>query len=243
MLEAAELMGVAGRLEDRPEVLSGGEQQRVALARALVREPSVFLLDEPLSSLDALVRASMRWEIRRIQRTTGRAMLYVTHDQIEALTLGDRVAVLNEGVVRQEGTPDEIFQQPADRFVASFIGSPSMNLLAAEIQGDMLEAGPFQIPAGALEGDAEGPFEIGVRPEDVVMTGASTANSSEGTVDEVELAGSEAYVNAEFGDAGVVIRTPGVDRPSKGDRIRIVRRPRRSHVFRAGDGKRVGSDP
>src|SRR5688572_31193592 len=128
---AAELVGCDALLERKPYQLSGGERQRVALARALVREPDVFLLDEPLSNLDAQLRVQMRAELKRLHRRVGATMVYVTHDQVEALTMGDRVAVLQDGVVQQVGSPDEIYEQPANRFVGRFIGSPAMNLFPA----------------------------------------------------------------------------------------------------------------
>src|SRR5688572_10895297 len=129
--EAASVVGCEGVLERKPFQLSGGERQRVALARALVREPDVFLLDEPLSNLDAQLRVQMRTELKQLHRRVGATMVYVTHDQVEALTMGDRVAVLQDGVVQQVGSPDEIYERPANRFVGRFIGSPAMNLFPA----------------------------------------------------------------------------------------------------------------
>ena len=151
---AAELAGCAAFLERRPAELSGGERQRVALARALVREPDLFLLDEPLSNLDAELRGRMRTELKALHRRVGATMLYVTHDQVEALMLGDRVAVLADGALQQVGTPDEVWARPANRFVARFVGSPPMNIVA---------------PGGAVavDGLPDRPVELGVRPEHV----------------------------------------------------------------------------
>ena len=133
IIEAARVVGCSDLLDRRPAELSGGERQRVALARALVRDPDVFLLDEPLSNLDAQLRAQMRTELKELQRRVGATMVYVTHDQVEALTLGDRLAVLRAGSLHQVGTPDEVFERPADRFVAGFVGTPAMNFLPARL--------------------------------------------------------------------------------------------------------------
>jgi multiple sugar transport system ATP-binding protein len=214
---AAELVGIGGLLERRPYQLSGGERQRVALARALVREPAAFLLDEPLSNLDAGMRVEMRTELRRLHREVGATMLHVTHDQVEALTLGDRVAVLEAGGIRQVGPPDEVYGRPADRFVAGFLGTPRMNFLRG---ADARALAPT--PDGA---------ELGIRPEHVRLDGDVPAS-----VDLVEVAGGDAYVHLT---SGVVARVAAEDRPAAGDVVRVGVRPEHVHLFDATTGKRV----
>ena len=185
--EASALVGVVEFLERRPYELSGGERQRVALARALVRRPDAFLLDEPLSNLDAGTRVEMRTELRRLHREIGSTMVHVTHDQVEALTLGDRIAVLDAGRVRQVGTPDEVYSRPRDRFVAAFLGTPSMNFLGPRRRG-----GFYEIPDGTV---------LGIRPEHVRLGTYGVPTR----VDLVEVAGSDAYVHL---DRGLVARVP-----------------------------------
>jgi ABC-type sugar transport system ATPase subunit len=170
VLAAAQLVGCENLLERKPSQLSGGERQRVALARALVREPDVHLLDEPLSNLDAQLRVHTRAELKRLHQRVGATMVYVTHDQVEALTLGDRVAVLNEGVLQQLGAPDDVYRRPANRFVARFIGSPAMNLFPAERVDGSLRAGPFLFEARP---DLPERVEVGVRPEHVQVDKAT----------------------------------------------------------------------
>ena len=243
--EAAELAGADDLLSRRPQQLSGGERQRVALARALVRRPSVFLLDEPLSSLDASVRVTMRAEIRRVQQETGRSMLHVTHDQVEALTLGDRVAVLgHDGRIAQEGTPDEVFLTPANLTVATFLGSPEMNVLPASVsqaEPDVMRAGPFRVPALGDNAMLAEDLVVGVRPEDVAIArpGAGAAPAT-GVVRSVESAGSEAFVRVGIEEVELTVRVPTQERPKAGAAVSIAREPRRWHLFRASDGERVG---
>jgi ABC-type sugar transport system ATPase subunit len=210
--EAAKTVGCAELLERRPAELSGGERQRVALARALVREPDVFLLDEPLSNLDAQLRVEMRAELRRLHDRVGATMVHVTHDQIEALTLGDRVAVLDKGVLQQVGSPQEIYDRPANRFVATFVGSPRMNVL---------RGGPF---------DSRGAHEIGIRPEHLELSGEGVP----ATVQLVEPAGTDNYLHVEAEGQALVVRTRPDVRPRPGDTIRLA--PTRVHRFDA-DGR------
>src|ERR687893_529316 len=168
--EAAELLGIGALLDRRPRQLSGGQRQRVAMGRAIVREPALFLFDEPLSNLDARLRVQMRAEIRRLQRRLGVTSLFVTHDQTEAMTLGDRLVVMHAGHAAQVATPMEIWTRPADTFVAGFIGSPSMNLLEAELAGEgraaRLRAGPvLRFADGPRPGPDGRRLLVGVRPE------------------------------------------------------------------------------
>ena len=164
------ILGLDALLSRRPAELSGGQSQRVAMGRALVREPQVFLLDEPLSNLDAKLRGQMRAEILELQRRVGVTSLYVTHDQAEAMTLGDRIAVLNNGRLLQLGTPQEVFRQPRDLFVAAFMGTPSMNLLRGEVAGGLLRAGPLELRAGGVP---DGPVVLGFRPEALLPAAAA----------------------------------------------------------------------
>jgi multiple sugar transport system ATP-binding protein len=216
--EATALVGVEALLERRPYELSGGERQRVALARALVRRPDAYLLDEPLSNLDAGTRVQMRTELRRLHREVGATMLHVTHDQVEALTLGDRIAVLDFGRVRQVGTPDEVYTRPRDRFVAAFLGTPAMNFLSRE------EAQPFlRVPDGTV---------LGVRPEHVRVV----PNGVRARVDIVEVAGSDAFVHL---DRGLVSKVPADARPHEGAEIGIAIERAATHLFDADSGERV----
>ncbi len=223
---SAELVGVSHLLARRPAELSGGERQRVALARALVRDPDAFLLDEPLSNLDAGMRTEMRTELRRLHRRVGATMVYVTHDQVEALTLGDRVAVLGAGRLQQVGSPDEVYERPVNRFVATFVGTPAMNLLPV-VDG---RAGPFAVaapPGRALEAD--------IRPEHVVVGG--DGSSREGLeVQVVEAAGAETFLHLGWRDHTIVARTgPGV-RPRVGETLQVSVDPARVHLFEADTG-------
>lgn len=216
--EASELVGVQALLERRPYELSGGERQRVALARALVRRPDAYLLDEPLSNLDAGTRVQMRTELRRLHREVGATMVHVTHDQVEALTLGDRIAVLDAGRVRQVGTPDDVYSQPRDRFVAGFLGTPAMNFLTPEA------AQPFYpIPEGTV---------LGVRPEHIRLG----ENGVPARVELVELAGSDAFVHL---DRGLVSKVPAGGRPPEGGEVGIGFDRAAAHLFDEASGERV----
>ena len=226
VVEAAEIAGCTGLLDRRPAELSGGERQRVALARALVREPAAFLLDEPLSSLDAQVRVEMRAELKRLHQRLEATMLYVTHDQIEALTLGDRVAVLGDGVLQQVGSPSEIYRRPANRFVATFIGTPAMNLF------DIVErrAGPFalEFPPG-LEGRR---LQAGIRPEHVELGGSVDA-----VVEVVEEAGSETYLRLVADGHQIVARVAASVRPAIGEPLALHVRREHVHLFDSETGQ------
>ncbi|NJP34039.1 ABC transporter ATP-binding protein [Micromonospora thermarum] len=225
---AAETVGCAALLDRRPGQLSGGERQRVALARALVREPDVFLLDEPLSNLDLALRVEMRAELRALHDRLGATMVHVTHDQTEALVLADRIAVLRDGRVEQVGTPDEIWRAPASTFVARFVGSPAMNLLPAD--GPVRPAG--EAPPGV---PAEG-LQIGFRPEAVAIDRAEGAAA---TVDRVEVVGEDAYAYLSLA-AGqpVVARVPAARRPERGAAVQVGVRWADTHVFHADSGLR-----
>jgi multiple sugar transport system ATP-binding protein len=216
--EATALVGVEALLERRPYELSGGERQRVALARALVRRPDAFLLDEPLSNLDAGTRVEMRTELKRLQREVGTTMIHVTHDQVEAMTLGDRIAVLDHGSVRQIGTPDQVYSQPRDRFVAEFLGTPAINVLSPD------EARPFfEIPNGAV---------LGIRPEHVRVGSAGVSAK----VELVEVAGSDAYV---FVDRGLVAKVDAGARPVEGAEVAVSFPREAAYLFDEATGARI----
>jgi ABC-type sugar transport system ATPase subunit len=216
--EASQLVGVAALLERRPYELSGGERQRVALARALVRRPDAYLLDEPLSNLDAGTRVEMRTELRRLHREVGATMLHVTHDQVEAMTLGDRIAVMDAGRVRQVGTPDDLYQRPRDRFVAAFLGTPAMNFLSAAASHPFLP-----ISEGTV---------LGVRPENVRLV----PNGVPARVEIVEVAGSDAFVHL---DRGLVAKVPASGRPAEGAQVGLAIDRADAHLFDEASGARI----
>jgi ABC-type sugar transport system ATPase subunit len=224
----AELLSLSALLARWPRQLSGGERQRVAMGRALVREPAAFLLDEPLSNLDAKLRVQVRAEIAELRRRAPVTMLYVTHDQVEALTLGDRVAVLERGRLQQVSKPAELYARPANRFVAGFIGSPPMNFL------------PGPLLPGAR---ADGECVAGVRPEAVSLGAAWGEGALAATVEQVEALGHETLVHVRIagGDAPVrwVVREPGMARFASGDSVALRVAPDAVHWFGA-DGRALG---
>lgn len=193
--EAAKLLELEPYLDRLPKALSGGQRQRVAMGRAIVRDPQVFLMDEPLSNLDAKLRVSTRSQISRLQRKLETTMLYVTHDQTEAMTMADRIAVLEGGNMQQVGTPEDLYLRPANVFVATFIGSPSMNLVSAVKDGSELKANGFTLPVPELQDQPNGrDVIIGIRPEDFELCGSTEADIL-GTVEYVENFGSDKYVH------------------------------------------------
>ena len=210
--EVGGILGLTDYMERRPADLSGGQRQRVAMGRAIVRDPKVFLFDEPLSNLDAKLRTQMRAEIKRLHKRLGATSIYVTHDQVEAMTLADRIVVMNDGNIEQIGTPMELFLNPANTFVASFLGSPPMNMVRATLAGN--DAGPVAVFAGqklalpslaALQGNAGHEVIIGIRPEYVTPTiGAKDQVSID--LDLVETLGSEALLHASLGGEPFVIK-------------------------------------
>ncbi|KQT68937.1 MULTISPECIES: sn-glycerol-3-phosphate ABC transporter ATP-binding protein UgpC [unclassified Aureimonas] len=246
--QAAASLEIAGFLDRRPGQLSGGQRQRVAMGRAIVREPAAFLFDEPLSNLDAKLRVQMRIEIRRLQRALATTSVYVTHDQMEAMTLADRLVVLNAGLVEQVGRPIDLYEKPASLFVAGFIGSPGMNLLPAARGGSALPGG------GRLAGFApagDGPFTLGVRPEAFSLGEGPEAFtlgdgregfSADVTVGAIELAGAESYVHGtpEGGASPLVFRVPGRTALEIGQRARIFAPSAALHAFGA-DGRRIAA--
>ncbi|MGH2685781.1 MAG: ABC transporter ATP-binding protein, partial [Actinomycetota bacterium] len=240
---AAALAGCEHLLQRRPAELSGGERQRAALARALVREPSAFLLDEPLSNLDAPVRVALRADLKRLHGRLGITMLYVTHDQIEALTLGDRVAVLSAGELQQVGAPDEVFHRPVNRFVASFLGNPPMNVLPGRVDGGEIRIGPMRLPTPAVADLGEAAdVDVGVRPPDVMVQPGDLATAN-ARVDVVEGAGDEAYVHLNMDDLRLVATVPPRSLPAPGSSVEVTIPPERVFVFSAEDGRTISFPP
>ncbi|SEQ75517.1 ABC transporter ATP-binding protein [Natrinema salaciae] len=245
--ETATMMGIGDLLERKPSDLSGGQQQRVALGRAIVRDPEVFLMDEPLSNLDAKLRSQMRTELQRIQQELGVTTIYVTHDQTEAMTMSDRIAVLNEGRLMQVGTPLECYHRPANRFVADFIGDPSMNFLdVGRRDGDVLATADegFQYPlssdVAADLGDATD-LVLGIRPEDVEVGDASATgdHTMSATIDVVEPMGDDNVVYLDLADADVslIATVDGMRRLESGNAVTVDLPEDAIHVFdrRTGD--------
>ncbi|MES2845778.1 MAG: sn-glycerol-3-phosphate ABC transporter ATP-binding protein UgpC [Pseudomonadota bacterium] len=231
---AAEMVELGPLLDRRPAALSGGQRQRVALARAIVREPNAFLMDEPLSNLDAKLRVSTRAQIKNLHHTLKTTTIYVTHDQIEAMTLADRVVVMNHGLVQQVGTPTEIYDRPANAFVASFIGSPAMNLIAGRITQGTFGADGMQVAGLAA---ADGPVTLGFRAEDasVVADGGNIA----APVYSMELLGDATLVSVRIGEALVSIRASKDFRIDIGAPLQIRVPLQAVHLFDQSSGARL----
>ncbi|MEO3435174.1 sn-glycerol-3-phosphate ABC transporter ATP-binding protein UgpC [Inquilinus sp. CAU 1745] len=231
--KTAAVLGLEDLLERRPAELSGGQRQRVAIGRAMVRDPAAFLFDEPLSNLDAQLRAQMRLEIKKLHQRLGTTIVFVTHDQVEAMTLADRIVVMRDGHILQVGTPTEIYENPVDVFTARFIGSPTMNLLPARLSGEggapSVEIGGRKaaLPASALVGEAVAGRDIllGVRPQDLTVAppvdGGTGALSLQGMVTVIEPLGSEALVHLEVDGAPLIATAPPKGVPSPGDRVQV----------------------
>jgi multiple sugar transport system ATP-binding protein len=237
---AATMLGLESLLQRRPGELSGGQRQRVAMGRAIVRDPKVFLFDEPLSNLDAMLRNQVRTDIKKLHQSVRRTSIYVTHDQVEAMTLADRIVLLRDGAIEQLGTPMELFARPANRFVAGFIGSPAMNFVSATLVGDTLVL-PWLTVAALRLVDAPREVEVGIRPEDIlcgeaVLT-APEAYRFEAVVSVVEPMGSEALLMIEAGAQTLQVRLPGRRHPVSGARLTFAFSPGELHVFDAGSGR------
>ncbi|MBB2906285.1 sn-glycerol-3-phosphate import ATP-binding protein UgpC [Agrobacterium pusense] len=237
--EAAKALEIEQFLERKPRQLSGGQRQRVAMGRAIVRKPAAFLFDEPLSNLDAKLRVQMRVEIRRLQRSLATTSVYVTHDQMEAMTLADRLVVLNAGRIEQMGTPIELYEKPATTFVATFIGSPSMNLLNHGTATANGTSGWSVMESTALP---QGAATLGIRPEDITLASeAPTDAAFTGTVqvDAVELVGAESYVHGSFADGTtIVFRVHGRSQLRIGETLKIAAQAKDFHLFDSA-GKRI----
>jgi multiple sugar transport system ATP-binding protein len=234
---AAEMLELTQFMDRLPRQLSGGQRQRVALGRALVRHPQVFLLDEPLSNLDAKLRASTRAEIARLHRTLGTTMIYVTHDQVEAMTLGQRIVVLDKGVIQQIDTPMQIYERPVNLFVAGFLGNPAMNFFRGRLRDGVLEGNDVQLRLPAVQASAGQEIVAGVRPEDLHRVDG--AGNLTGTVELLESVGSEAFIHATSGGWKLIARSSPYNLPAVGARITLQPAPDRMHFFDAQTGKRL----
>ena len=240
--EAARLLELDGLLKRRPRELSGGQRQRVAMGRAIVRDPAVFLFDEPLSNLDAKLRVQMRLELQQLHRRLNTTSLYVTHDQVEAMTLAQRVMVMNKGIAEQIGTPVEVYEKPATRFVASFIGSPAMNLL----EGRISSAGThFELESGMAlpinwyyRGYAGRKMTLGIRPEHIVLT--SQADGGVPLVmDTLEMLGADNLAHGRWGEQKMVVRLAHQERPKAGSTLWLYLPENHLHLFDGETGQRV----
>jgi multiple sugar transport system ATP-binding protein len=239
----AELLDLTPYLERRPGALSGGQRQRVALGRAIVRQPAVFLFDEPLSNLDASLRVQTRTELSKLHRALDATMIYVTHDQVEAMTMGDRIAVMKEGILQQVAEPLTLYNKPINRFVASFIGSPSMNFIEGKVEGRFFRAPGFAVPmAGRLESVEErsGPATLGIRPEDVDLVGEESSStparpgedgSVVGSAQAVERMGNEVFLHAEVSGTPLLARIGREFLPRVGASYRLQVNTGQAHLF------------
>jgi sn-glycerol 3-phosphate transport system ATP-binding protein len=235
--EAADLLGLGSFLSRKPRQLSGGQRQRVAMGRAIVRDPKLFLFDEPLSNLDAKLRVQMRAEVRKLQRRLGVTSMYVTHDQVEAMTLGDRLLILHEGEPAQLATPMEVFEHPADTYVAGFIGSPTMNFLSGRLiqegQAVQLDAGPLIPLSGRRPGGA---VMFGIRPEHLVLGGTGLTL----VVDLIEPLGSETLMHGHVANdekETIVVKVPGA--VTRDGSVTVSIQADQAHVFDKATGKRI----
>ena len=244
--EAAQTLGLTEMMDKLPKAMSGGQRQRVALGRALVREPAVFLLDEPLSNLDAKLRHSVRTEIAQLHRKLGTTMIYVTHDQVEAMTLGQRIVVLKDGIIQQIDTPMALYDRPANLFVAGFLGSPAMNVLRGTLQGDAggvsVVDGEWRAPLGQATIDPawlQKPIAVGVRPEHLQPAAADDAHAFTARIEGIEPVGNEIFVNLSSGQHALTMRVAPQSLPAVGEQIRVAIHPQGLHFFNAESGERL----
>jgi len=240
--EAAKLLDLTEYLERKPKALSGGQRQRVAMGRAIVRQPQVFCMDEPLSNLDAKLRVSTRTQIAALQQRLGVTTVYVTHDQIEAMTMGDRVAVLKDGILQQVDTPLNLYDKPENLFVAGFIGSPAMNLLRAQNADGHARLGDIEVPVDrAATAKAKGGITVGVRPESWRLVGEGEGIPVKVTV--VEELGADGFVYGTSGAEGtpdqVIIRIDARRNHQKGETLYVTTDPEHVHVFDTESGERL----
>ncbi|MGD8699977.1 MAG: sn-glycerol-3-phosphate ABC transporter ATP-binding protein UgpC [Gemmatimonadales bacterium] len=240
--EAAEILGIDTLLHRKPSQLSGGQRQRTAVGRSIVRHPQVFLFDEPLSNLDASLRVEMRAELSQLHRRLNATIIYVTHDQVEAMTMGQRIAVMNDGQLQQYATPLEIYRQPANVFVAGFIGSPSINLFSGQLapgKGDWRFTGDaFDLRIASQKEPPAGTVTLGVRPEDLRIEDRQATLQAEVRV--VEPIGSEMFVHlTSTGESRVITRAPADTQISVDQRVYLEIPPDKVHLFRSDTGDRI----
>ena len=238
--EAAQLLGIEDLLDRRPKDLSGGQRQRVAMGRAIVRQPKLFLFDEPLSNLDARLRASMRVELKKLHQRLRATMIYVTHDQVEAMTLGDTIVVMDRGRVRQVDSPSRIYSRPADPFVAGFIGSPGMNLLEGSLERQanawFFRSGSLSLPLPPLSGTLPDSLAsrtiLGIRPEDILLRATDSRGTSvKAHVDVVEDLGADQVLHLNVGDRHLVVRVPQGERHGQGATLTLHLPYKSLHLF------------
>ncbi|MGH8114716.1 MAG: ABC transporter ATP-binding protein [Rhodanobacteraceae bacterium] len=250
--DAAQVLGLTELLDARPRRLSGGQRQRVALGRALVREPKVFLLDEPLSNLDAKLRVAMRVEIARLHHRLAATMIYVTHDQIEAMTLGQRIVVLNEGEIQQIDTPMRLYEQPANLFVAGFLGNPAMNFFRGGLRdeaGLRLAMDDASLPLGNsttapswLDACRDRGIVLGLRPEHLQLApiqAPAAPTQFVAALEVIETVGNEMFLYLRFGNTALVARVAPQGLPAPGEHVKLQFEPSRLHVFDANNGQRI----
>ncbi|MBO6636569.1 MAG: ABC transporter ATP-binding protein [Roseitalea sp.] len=232
--EAARILKLEDYLERRPKALSGGQRQRVAIGRAITREPAGFLFDEPLSNLDAALRVEMRFEIAKLHETLGTTMIYVTHDQVEAMTLADKIVVLDFGVIKQVGTPRDLYEKPDNLFVAQFIGSPKMNIMDCTTGGGQYSlpghgAGPFDRPDGVSA------VKLGIRPEHIAVTSPGKGAAT-GRVEVTEYLGADTYLYVDCGEIGqITVRLSGAGNDLRGETVGLSFDPAHLHFFDRDD--------
>jgi multiple sugar transport system ATP-binding protein len=229
--EAAKMLGLETLLNRKPRQLSGGQRQRVALGRAIVRSPQVFLLDEPLSNLDAQLRVETRVNLQRLHRELETTFIYVTHDQVEAMTMGDRISVMKEGLLQQVAPPREIYDHPANMYVAGFIGSPKMNFIEVTVQGSKVKASGFEIEVPKAPGIEKG--VLGIRPEDLTEELREGWPTLDMQIDVVEVLGSDQYLYGKIGGDNIIARVDPQFNVSVGDRVRLGLDKDRMHLFDA----------
>ncbi|KAA0099517.1 sn-glycerol-3-phosphate ABC transporter ATP-binding protein UgpC [Mycolicibacterium sp. P1-18] len=238
---AAETLGLTDYLDRKPKALSGGQRQRVAMGRAIVRNPQVFCMDEPLSNLDAKMRVQTRTDVAKLQRDLGVTTVYVTHDQTEAMTMGDRVGVMKDGVLQQVGAPMDLYDRPANVFVAGFIGSPAMKFFDAHVHGGSVTVGGHSLALPA-PGGHDGPVVVGVRPEGWRLTNPGAGIAV--TVGVVETLGADAYLygtaKVDGGDADVIARIGNRERVGTGDTVHVTPDEGAIHLFDPETGARLG---
>jgi multiple sugar transport system ATP-binding protein len=246
----SKILGLTEMLDRFPRTLSGGQRQRVALGRAMVREPEVFLMDEPLSNLDAKLRTSMRSEISRLHKEIGGTFVYVTHDQVEAMTMGTKIALMRDGIIQQFGTAREIYTDPANTYVARFIGTPPMNLIVAKHQGGMLTVGSTTVPVNLAASRTESDVLLGVRPNAITLTTEPRPGSLRGEVVMVEHVGADSIIAVRLTDGrtahnddgdldAVMVTVPGYCELSMGQPVSLTIDPDQPILFSATSGQRI----